>query len=160
MISRSRRAFACPRRAGPDASALVLTACLLALGTAHAATAHVSVTGARLQVLIAARPAAGYFTLRNTSQAPLSLTGASAPDCGSLMLHRSVTSGGMARMEMVGAVTIPPQGTVSFAPGGYHLMCMNPSGPLLTHTGTEPVTLMFAGGGTVQVPFRIEGVKR
>lgn len=132
---------------------------LLGAGAAHAA-AGVSVSDARLQVLIAGRPAAGYFTLRNNTSAPLSLTAAAAPDCAALMLHRSDTSGGMARMDMVDAVAVPPHGMVRFAPSGYHLMCMNPTGPLLTHAGTEPVTLTFAGGGTVEVPFRIEGVRR
>ena len=46
-------------------------------------------------------PAAGYFTLRNDSAQPVTLTAAASPDCGQLMLHRSVSENGTARMEMV-----------------------------------------------------------
>jgi periplasmic copper chaperone A len=59
---------------------------------------------------------------------------------------------------MVASVPVPPQGSVRFAPGGYHLMCMQPSGALLTRSGTETVTLHFADGGSVTAPFAIQGV--
>jgi hypothetical protein len=118
----------------------------------------VAVTEGRIQVLLPSRPAAGYFTLQNRGGSALTLTGASAPDCQSLMLHQSTTEGGMARMAMLDSVPVPPHGTLRFAPGGYHLMCMGPSGALLTHAGTEPVTLHFAGGGSVSARFAIQGV--
>jgi copper(I)-binding protein len=117
----------------------------------------VAVTAARMQFVMAGRPAAGYFTLKNQGQTQLSLTGASAPDCGSLMMHRSTSQGGMSRMEMVDSIRIPPGGTAQFAPGGYHLMCMEPRGALLSGKGTEPVTLQFAGGARVEAPFVITG---
>ncbi|WP_428484007.1 copper chaperone PCu(A)C [Rhodopila sp.] len=126
--------------------------------TAWGAAADAVVTQGRMQVLLPSRPAAGYFTLENRGDTPLVLSGASAPDCTSLMLHQSTTEGGMARMAMVDTVPVPPHGTVRFAPGGYHLMCMDPSGPLLRHTGTEPVTLHFANGGSLAAAFAIEGV--
>ena len=127
--------------------------------TAQAAPPEVTVTQGRMQVLLPSRPAAGYFTLENEGAMPLVLSGASAPDCQSLMLHQSTEQGGMARMAMVTSVPVPPHGSISFAPGGYHLMCMEPSGALLTHTGTETVTLEFAGGGSVSAPFAIQGVR-
>ena len=123
------------------------------------AAPDVAVTGGRIQVLLPSRPAAGYFTLENHGGSAVVLSGASAPDCQSLMLHQSTEDGGMARMAMVDAVPVPPHGTLRFAPGGYHLMCMQPSGALLTHTGSETVTLRFAGGGTVSAPFAIQGIR-
>lgn len=113
-----------------------------------------------MQVLIASRPAAGYFALQNHGGSPLVLTGASAPDCGSLMLHQSTSEGGMDRMLMVKSVAVPPHGTIRFAPGGYHLMCMSPSGALLRHAGTEPVTLQFADGRSITADFTIQGIVR
>lgn len=104
------------------------------------------------------RPAAGYFTLRNQGTEPLILSGASAPDCGSLMLHKSVANGSMESMTMINQVSVPAHGSVSFAPGGYHLMCMQPSGPLLKRTGQETVTLRFSGGATLDASFAIHGV--
>jgi hypothetical protein len=111
-----------------------------------------------MQVLLPSRPAAGYFALENRGATPLVLSGASAPDCQSLMLHKSTETGGMARMAMVASVPVPAHGHISFSPGGFHLMCMQPSGVLLTHKGTETVTLHFADGGSVGAPFAIQGV--
>jgi hypothetical protein len=143
-------------------------AALLAIGSTAASPAHaaqpqaaqpdVTVTQGRIQVLLPSRPAGGYFTLENHGDTQLVLSGASAPDCQSLMLHRSSTQGGMASMAMVARVPVPPHGSIQFAPGGYHLMCMEPSGALLTHTGTETVTLHFADGQSVTAPFAIQGV--
>ncbi len=112
-----------------------------------------------MQVLLASRPAAGYFVLENHGRTPLVLSGASAPDCHSLMLHKSTSEGGMDRMTMVASVPVPPRGSVHFSPGDYHLMCMAPSGALLSHTGTETVTLHFADGSSVSAPFAIEGAR-
>ncbi len=44
-----------------------------------------------------------------------------------LMLHQSSNKGGMSGMDMVDKVIVPAGGTVRFAPGGYHLMCENPT---------------------------------
>jgi copper(I)-binding protein len=118
------------------------------------------VTQGRLQVLLPSRPAAGYFTLQNRGDVPLVLSGASAPDCRSLMLHQSKMEGDMARMAMIASVPVPPHASITFAPGGYHLMCMQPSGVLLTNAGSETVTLHFADGGSVSAPFAIQGVRK
>jgi hypothetical protein len=118
----------------------------------------VAVTGARIEVLLPSRPAAGYFTLENRGGSALILSGASAPDCQSLMLHKSTQDGGMARMAMVASVPVPPHGLLRFAPGGYHLMCMQPSGALLTRAGSETVTLHFADGAAMTAPFAIQGI--
>jgi periplasmic copper chaperone A len=125
---------------------------------AWAASPDVTVSQGRMQVLLPSRPAAGYFTVKNQGDTPLVLSGASAPDCQSLMLHQSTTDGGMVRMAMVPSMPVPPHGSVSFSPGGYHLMCMQPSGALLTHQGSETVTLRFADGGSVSAPFAVQGV--
>jgi periplasmic copper chaperone A len=156
MTSKSRPASVFRPGPGPGASLALLLPILLA-PAAQAAPADASITQGRIQVLLPSRPAAGYFTLENHGATPLVLSGASAPDCESLMLHQSKTEGGMASMAMVASVPVPPHGSVRFAPGGYHLMCMQPSGPLLTHTGTETVTLHFADGGSVSAPFAIQG---
>jgi copper(I)-binding protein len=160
MILKSRPGSAFRRKAGPAASALLIALAVAAAfaPAARAASPDVAVTGGRMQVLLPSRPAAGYFTLANQGSMPLVLSGASAPDCHSLMLHKSTEEGGVARMAMVASVPVPPHGSISFAPGGYHLMCMQPTGILLTHKGTETVTLKFSGGDSVSIPFAIQGV--
>ena len=72
-------------------------------------------------------PAGGYFTAYNGTGRELSITGADSDACGMLMIHRSSNKGGMSGMDMVDRVTVPANGTVRFAPGGYHLMCENPT---------------------------------
>ncbi|MCP5411179.1 MAG: copper chaperone PCu(A)C [Alphaproteobacteria bacterium] len=99
-------------------------------------------------------PAGGYFNARSNSGAPIVITGAEAPGCASLMLHRSSDKGGMSHMEMVDKVTVPPGGTLSFAPGGYHLMCMNPSLKIGTRV---PVDLHLADGSKVVAAFDVRG---
>jgi copper(I)-binding protein len=123
---------------------------------AFAAEPGVTVQNGWMRLLIAARPAGGYFTLHNTTDQEKVLTGASSPSCGQLMLHESLHQGGQERMQMVDQVKIPPRGSVTFAPGGYHLMCMQPSAQL--HPGgTAPVTLSFADGGTLTTDFAVRG---
>jgi periplasmic copper chaperone A len=101
-------------------------------------------------------PAAGYFTLKNNTTKPISLTGAASPACGMLMLHKSEQVGGMNRMTMVDKVDVPQGGSVKFAPGGYHLMCMEP-GPTMKPGGSVPVTLQFADGTTFKSQFVVKG---
>ena len=139
------------RRAGRAAS---VGAALALIAAAPAPDA--SVTDARLRVLLPSIPGAAYFDLHNSGASPLSLTGASSPACGSLMPHRSVTQNGMDRMEMAPSVPVPAHGSVRFAPGGYHLMCMQPSANL--HPGdASPVTLRFSGGQALTASFKVEG---
>jgi hypothetical protein len=112
----------------------------------------------RLRVLLASRPAGGYFDLDNHGASPLTLIGAASPGCGSLMLHRSTASGGTERMTAIDQVSVPARGSIQFSPGGYHLMCMVPA-PGLHPGGTVPVTLTFSGGGTLTADFAVEGAR-
>jgi copper(I)-binding protein len=104
--------------------------------------------------LIPGVPAAGYFTITNNTGAALVLSGAQSPDCGMVMLHKSSTMGGMARMADVASVTIPRGRSLSFAPGGYHMMCMRPS-PRLHVGGKAKITLKFNNGFSSDVDFTV-----
>lgn len=130
-------------------SAMIL---LLMAAPAWAQPSGLVVTGGWFRSLPGKLPAAGYFNARSNSGAPIVITGAEAPGCASLMLHRSSDKGGMSHMEMVDKVTVPPGGTLSFAPGGYHLMCMNPSLKIGTRV---PVDLHLADGSKVIAAFDV-----
>ncbi len=93
---------------------------------AAAQAAGVTIESPWMRYLLPSLPAAGYMVLHNGGQAPAVLTGAASPACGMLMLHRSQDSSGTSMMMDVPTVSIPAGGSVSFAPGGYHLMCMTP----------------------------------
>ncbi len=99
-------------------------------------------------------PAAGYFNVRSTGGTAVAITGADSDGCGMLMLHKSSDKGGMSSMGMVDQVTVPPGGTVRFAPGGYHLMCMNPK---LTIGKKMPVTFHLSDGSSVIAAFQVRG---
>jgi copper(I)-binding protein len=69
---------------------------------------------------------AGYGVLHNVGDAPVTVTGAESADFGSASLHKSATSNGMAHMQPLGDITIAPGQRVTFAPGGNHIMLMQP----------------------------------
>ncbi len=92
--------------------------------TAHAA--DVTALQPWVRYLLPSLPAAGYVTLHNSGAADETITAAASPACGSVMLHQSQDNSGTAMMMDVPSITIPAGGGVAFAPGGYHLMCMQP----------------------------------
>ena len=47
------------------------------------------------------------------------------------MLHQSKEENGVEKMLPVKSVPVPAHGTLSFAPGGYHLMCMQPQASMV-----------------------------
>lgn len=116
----------------------------------------VSVTHARMHVLLPGHPVAGYFDLTNNGAADLMLTRAKSPGCGTLILHRSVNVSGTEHMNMVTQVKLRANGTLHFSPGGYHLMCTKPA-PSVQPRRDVAVTLFFSGGRKVTTDFKIEG---
>ncbi|HEX4860651.1 MAG TPA: copper chaperone PCu(A)C [Rhizomicrobium sp.] len=130
--------------------ALLFPACALA--------GPVLVSDAWMRALPAGLPAAGYFTLHNTSSKEVALTGAASSACGMLMLHKSSEQGSMGSMQDVTSVAVPAGGTVKFAPGGYHLMCMNPV-PALKPGASVGVTLTFSDGSRSDVPFAVKNAQ-
>lgn len=134
-------------------SAFGLGLTLLAPAAARAGEA-VQVHEPWFRFLLASIPAGGYLTLENTGATPAVLVGATSPACGMVMLHRTESSGGTDRMVGVKQVTIPGHGEFRFAPGGFHLMCMEPR---MRPGQTVPVTLRFADGGQVTARFAVRG---
>jgi periplasmic copper chaperone A len=131
---------------------LLLFALLIAT---PAFAAQVTVTNAWFRALPAKLPSGGYFTLHNGGAAPITLTGAESPACGMLMLHKSSDMNGMSSMSDVASVPVPAGGTLQFAPGGYHLMCMNPA-PAMKPGASVSVTLDFADGTKATLLFAVK----
>lgn len=138
-------------------AALLLSA--IACGPARsAAPAGVTIADPWLRMLTPAVPAGGYFELRNDSADAVELVGAASPDCATLSLHRSSEQNGMSSMHEVGPIAVPAGGTLLFAPGGYHLMCMRPS-PAIKPGGRIPVTLRFDRGRGLDILFAVRGAR-
>jgi copper(I)-binding protein len=145
-------------RAGGRAAKLALAIALASapIGVALAAATGVTIEKPWIRLIIKARPAAGYFTLKNDGNAPIELTGAASTACGMVMLHQSKEVNGVEKMLPVKSVTVPAHGSLSFAPGGYHLMCTQPQSSMqIGHS--VPMTLKFAGGGSITAQFPVKG---
>lgn len=145
------------RRPGLAVSTALLLAALA--GPRAAATpAAISITHPWMRFLTLKIPAAGYFTLHNNGAQPVVLTGARSPDCGQLMLHRSIVRGTTSSMVTVRSITVPAHGAVAFQPGGYHLMCMSPS-TAISPGARVPVTLTFRRMAPLTTNFAVYGAK-
>jgi copper(I)-binding protein len=135
----------------------------LALLTAAAALpasadeAGMVLSNAWVRSVVPSRPAAGYFTLRNDTGKDRKIVSAASVDCGMLMLHLS-RHNGSEHMEMVDSVDVPAGGSVSFAPGGYHLMCVQPGGRVKPGNIVR-MTLTFDDGGTLTADFKVRNAK-
>ena len=69
---------------------------------------------------------AGYATLRNDGDTPLTISGADSAAFGSVSLHQTLSEDGVERMRPLGEFALAPGESVAFAPGGKHLMLMRP----------------------------------
>jgi hypothetical protein len=135
---------------------LVALAGLIVAGSTAAIAGGITIDKPWLRFIIKDRPAGGYFTLQNDTDRKIELTGASSSGCGMMMLHQSKETGGVDKMLPVKSVVVPAHDTLSFTPGSYHLMCMNPQSTV-TVGRTVPVTLKFADGTTISADFSVKG---
>jgi copper(I)-binding protein len=80
---------------------------------------------------------AGYFDLSNNSSQSISITHVTSPEFASVEMHETVIKNLVARMIALGTLTLQAGETMSFEPGGKHLMLMQPSDEI------DSVTLQF-----------------
>ncbi len=134
---------------------IILAACIAAaLAAPPALAATVTISDAWIRALPGKLPDGGYFTMHNGSAKTVTLTAADSPACGMLMLHKTDEMGGMAGMSDVASIDVPAGSTLTFAPGGYHLMCMEPSATLKPGARTQ-VTLHFSDGTAITSTFAV-----
>jgi copper(I)-binding protein len=97
---------------------------------------------------------AGYMILNNASDRDRALVAVSSDAFGAVMMHRSVTEGGVARMVHQMKIDVPAHSKVVFQPGGYHLMLMKPK---RRYEAGDRVglRLKFADGETMDVEFPV-----
>jgi periplasmic copper chaperone A len=138
--------------------ALVLSAIAAALIATPTLAADVAVNDAWFRALPGKLPAGGYFTLHNAGVTSVTLTGASSPACGMLMLHKTENEGGTGMMMDMPSIVVPAGGDVTFAPGGYHLMCNDPTQAMKPGTRVT-VTLEFAGGAKLTESFVVKDAR-
>ena len=97
---------------------------------------------------------AGYMALRNNTSRSQVLVAASSSGFATVMIHRTIVKDGMAGMEHAPQIELSPNASLLFAPGGYHLMLMNPKRTL--RAGDRVViNLEFRGGLVLPVAFEV-----
>ncbi len=100
-------------------------------------------------------PAAAYLSIANHGEREDRLLGARSSCCSTIEIHQTRLSEG--RMSMVPideGLAIEPGSSVGLAPGGYHLMLFDLSGPL-REGESFTITLQFEVAGDVPVDVRI-----
>jgi protein SCO1/2 len=97
---------------------------------------------------------AGYMELRNNTSRPQALVAASSSGFASVMIHRTIVKDGMAGMAHASRIELKPNAKMIFAPGGFHLMLMNPKRTL---RAGDPVVinLEFRGGLVLPAAFEV-----
>jgi len=92
-----------------------------------------------------------YFTITNGKVADDALLSAATDAAASAGVHQTTTdASGMTGMQMIPSVPIPGGGTVTFAPGGYHVMLTGLKAELKPGDQVK-VTLTFQNAGVVTV---------
>ncbi len=90
---------------------------------------------------------AGYMTIHNAQSHTVSIISIRSDAFASVEIHRTFEQDGMMRMEAVPRLKIEPDSSVQLAPGGLHLMMMNPTEP--TKPGdTVVIVIEFDDGST------------
>ncbi|MDO5504821.1 MAG: copper chaperone PCu(A)C [Pseudoxanthomonas suwonensis] len=89
----------------------------------------------------------GFMQVVNTCDQPVAIMAADSPFYGHVELHETRTEDGVSKMRKVDALTVPADGRIELAPGGLHLMLMDPV------DGLGP-------GDTVKVRFSLDNGER
>jgi len=92
-------------------------------------------------------PAAAYFTIHGGAKDETLVSVDTAVAIRSEM-HESMDAGGMSTMKPIASVPIPAGGTVTFAPGGKHVMLFGLS-PAIAPGGQVRLHFTFADGRTI-----------
>lgn len=121
----------------------------LALLLPLCALAELDISDARIKNLPPTVPLrAGYLTLHNPRPVAVSVVAVHSAAFASIEIHRSVMQDGMMRMQPVPQLEIGAGETLRLAPGGLHLMMLQPIAA--TRPGDEIEIVLRLGDGFEQ----------
>ncbi|MDB5364380.1 MAG: hypothetical protein JWM77_307 [Rhodospirillales bacterium] len=137
---------------------LIFAAALALSTTAHAAdTKPVAENGWARATAVGQSVGAGFLTLRNPGDTADKLVSASSDVAAKVELHTHLNDNGVMKMRPVeGGLEIPAKGSVTLAPGGYHLMLMGLKAPL-TEGQHVMLTLVFEKAGPITTHLMVGG---
>ncbi len=98
-----------------------------------------------------------YLDIKNLSEKVEKLLSVGSNRASMAMIHRSSEQDGIMRMEMQDTVEIRPGATVSFEPGGLHIMLTNLDEPL-KQGQLFPLRLTFEHAGEVEIFVEVTGI--
>lgn len=127
-----------------------------------AETAAIAVGNARVVLApVAGNPAAVYFDLSYSGSPGVTLQSVEVEGAGMTMIHDYAEDAGKMQMTMAGPIMLSADAPVTFAPGGLHVMAMDPTDALKAG-GTAKITLSLSNGtsATVDAPVRAAGEER
>lgn len=111
-----------------------------------------------IRLLPAHLPSAGYFALQNNGEKVIELKAATTPSYQQVMLHQTNEVDGMTKMQMAKKIEIPAKGTLTFEPGGFHIMFEKPTSTLKVGE-TMQLKLLFSDGQTVTTNCKVNPAK-
>lgn len=122
------------------------------MGGAPVTVGDLEISGAFTRATLPNAPVGGgYLTITNKGAADDCLVSVSTPAAGTSQIHEMKMDGDVMKMnELPDGLVIPAGQSVSLAPGGYHLMFMDLTGPLVEGQSIT-VTLTFEKAGAVEV---------
>ncbi|WP_419728803.1 copper chaperone PCu(A)C [Lichenicola sp.] len=108
-------------------------------------------------IRISDHAARGFFTVTNTSDTAVLITGWQSPACSTLSFRDASASSPADSLSPLDKLTIPAKDKMVFARGGYHLQCTNPAASVQPG-GTVPVTVSFLSGRTLTATFQVHAM--
>ncbi len=98
---------------------------------------------------------AGYLTITNAGDTSVNLLAAQSDRFRSVTVHQTVIENGVSRMRELHLLEIAPGKEITFAPGGMHLMLMQPRTPVVPGEHIA-ITLLLSDGQRVPAMFDVQ----
>lgn len=98
---------------------------------------------------------AGYLTINNSGDTSVNLLAAQSDRFRSVTVHQTVIENGVSRMRELHLLEIASGKQIVFAPGGMHLMLMQPRTPLVPGERIA-ITLLLSDGQRVPAMFDVQ----
>jgi copper(I)-binding protein len=143
--------------AAPKNMLRVTAAMLLSFAGAALANGKLAVTDAWIRIgPPGAAMVAGYATLKNDGDAPLSVLTVQSDAFRDASIHETVIQDDVARMRELHRLNLEPGEMVKLEPGGRHLMLMQPRHEIGVGENVE-VTFLLRDGQRVDSRFEVVG---